>query len=71
HLLADVAFDDRRMEVPAIRLPSDGKPVLWGITYRLLMQFLELLDHLDRGVANGEKCATLPESIELNEEEML
>ncbi|MDD5285597.1 MAG: CoA pyrophosphatase, partial [Desulfuromonadaceae bacterium] len=42
HLLADVAFDDRRMEVPAIRLPSDGKPVLWGITYRLLMQFLEL-----------------------------
>ena len=71
HLLADVAFDDRRMEVPAIRLPSDGKPVLWGITYRLLMQFLELLDHLDRGVANGEKCATLPESIELNEEELL
>jgi 8-oxo-dGTP pyrophosphatase MutT (NUDIX family) len=71
HLLADVAFDDRRMEVPAIRLPCDGKPVLWGITYRLLMQFIELLEHLDRGVANIGECCTLPESIELNEEDRL
>jgi 8-oxo-dGTP pyrophosphatase MutT (NUDIX family) len=71
HLLADVAFDDRRMEVPAIRLPCDGKPVLWGITYRLLMQFIELFDYLERGVANTGECCTLPESIELNEEDRL
>ena len=71
HLMADVAFDERRMEVPAIRLPCEGKPVLWGITYRLLMQFIELFDHLDRGVANAGECCTLPESLELNEEDKL
>jgi 8-oxo-dGTP pyrophosphatase MutT (NUDIX family) len=65
YLLADVAFDDRRMEVPAIRLPCEGKPVLWGITYRLLMQFIELIEHLDRGEANAGDICTLPESIEL------
>jgi 8-oxo-dGTP pyrophosphatase MutT (NUDIX family) len=67
HLLADVAFDDRRMEVPAILLPCDGKPVLWGITYRLLMQFIELLEHLDRGDADAGESFTLPGSIELVE----
>lgn len=65
HLLADVAFAERRMAVPAIRLPHDGKPVLWGITYRLLMQFIELLEHLERGVADDEEFCTIPESIEL------
>lgn len=40
HILADVAFDEKVMKVPAIRLPYDGKPVLWGITYRLLMQLM-------------------------------
>jgi hypothetical protein len=40
--MAPVAFDDRRLEVPAIRLPGLEHPVLWGITYRLLMQLLEL-----------------------------
>jgi 8-oxo-dGTP pyrophosphatase MutT (NUDIX family) len=65
HLLADVAFDERRMEVSAIRLPCEGKPVLWGITYRLLMQFIELIEHLDRGVANAEGCCEIPESIDL------
>lgn len=67
HLLADVAFHDRKMAVPAIRLPCDGKPVLWGITYRLLMQFIELLDHLECGVADTGECRRLPESIDLNE----
>jgi 8-oxo-dGTP pyrophosphatase MutT (NUDIX family) len=42
HVMAPVAFDDRRLEVPAIRLPGLERPVLWGITYRLLMQLLEL-----------------------------
>ncbi|MDU0459884.1 MAG: CoA pyrophosphatase [Geobacteraceae bacterium] len=70
HQLSPVAFDDRFFEVPAIRLPGEGKPVLWGITYRLVMQFLELLDHIDLGVANSDDCCTLPKLIELNEEEL-
>lgn len=68
HLLTEVAFDDRKMEVPAIRLPCTGKPVLWGITYRLLMQFIELVELLEHGVANVTGCDTIPESIDLNEE---
>ncbi len=70
HHLSPVAFDDRSFEVPAIRLPGEGKPVLWGITYRLVMQFLELLDLLDLGVANSEDCCTLPKLLELNEEDL-
>lgn len=64
HLTAPVMFGDRKLEVPAIRLPFDGKPVLWGITYRIVMQFLEL-------IANDRKCGRLPETIQLYEEEKL
>lgn len=49
HLQSLVVFDEKSFEVPAIRLPVDGKPVLWGITYRLVMQFLHLLE--------GEGCS--------------
>lgn len=66
HHLALVAFDDRRFEVPAIRLPVDGKPVLWGITYRLVMQLLELLEQIDPGVANSGECCKLPKLVEIN-----
>ncbi|MEI6205193.1 MAG: CoA pyrophosphatase [Desulfuromonadales bacterium] len=69
HIQSNVAFDDRKFEVPAFRLPCVGKPVLWGITYRLVMQFLELLDYVDRGVAHSEEYGTLPESIQLYEED--
>jgi 8-oxo-dGTP pyrophosphatase MutT (NUDIX family) len=62
HLLSCVAFDEKRFEVPAIRLPSDNKPVLWGITYRLVMQFLCLLEN---DGASGEEFCTLPEMVEL------
>jgi 8-oxo-dGTP pyrophosphatase MutT (NUDIX family) len=65
HLSAEVAFDDRNFEVPAIRLPCEDKPVLWGITYRLLMQFIELLDHPGPGAENTGEYCTIPESIEL------
>lgn len=65
HLPSSVAFDDRRFEVPAIRLPVDDKPVLWGITYRLVMQFLGLLEN--DSVAGEEFCA-LPEMVEIDEE---
>ncbi|MBI2353668.1 MAG: CoA pyrophosphatase [Deltaproteobacteria bacterium] len=40
---APVSFDDQEFDVPAIRLPQPGKPVLWGLTYRLTMQFLEIV----------------------------
>jgi 8-oxo-dGTP pyrophosphatase MutT (NUDIX family) len=43
HIMARVRFDGEIRERPAIHLPQPGKPVLWGITYRLVMEFLELL----------------------------
>lgn len=66
HLQSRVAFDDKRFEVPAIRLPVDDKPVLWGITYRLVMQFLSTLE---RNCASGEEYCKLPFTVVLDEED--
>ncbi len=44
HVTARVRFDGEALERPAIRLPLTGKPVLWGLTYRLVMEFLEVLE---------------------------
>ncbi len=41
-IIATVRFREEMLERPAIRLPQPGKPVLWGITYRLVMEFLAL-----------------------------
>lgn len=54
HLQAVVSFGDKKMEVPAIRLPGKYRPVLWGITYRLLMEFLELLESNDSEIVLRE-----------------
>ncbi len=43
HVTAPVRFDGESLERPAICLTQPGKPVLWGITYRLVMQFAALL----------------------------
>jgi len=43
HRMAVVGFSGKSLEVPAIILPQENKPVLWGITYRLVMQFLEII----------------------------
>jgi 8-oxo-dGTP pyrophosphatase MutT (NUDIX family) len=43
HVITTVGFSGRSMEVPAIILPRSDTPVLWGITYRLVMQFLEII----------------------------
>ena len=43
HRTVTVGFSGRSLEVPAIILPQPDKPVLWGITYRLVMQFLEII----------------------------
>ncbi|MSN24791.1 MAG: NUDIX domain-containing protein [Geobacter sp.] len=70
HQMAPVAFSERSYNVPAIRLPVEGKPVLWGLTHRFVMQFLDLLELLDLGVAISSDCCRLPELVELNEEEL-
>ncbi len=43
HVTARVRFDGETQDRPAILLPLAGKPVLWGLTYRLVMEFLGLL----------------------------
>ncbi|MDA8431074.1 MAG: CoA pyrophosphatase [Geobacteraceae bacterium] len=43
HQTAMVGFSGATMKVPAIVMPQPDKPVLWGLTYRLLMQFLEII----------------------------
>jgi hypothetical protein len=42
HVMVSVRFNEEMHERPAILLPQPGKPVLWGITYRLVMEFLNL-----------------------------
>jgi len=42
HLTATVSFHGEEFESPAIRLDWPGSPVLWGLTYRLAMHFLEI-----------------------------
>lgn len=44
HQVATVGFSGRSLVVPAIILPQPDKPVLWGLTYRLVMQFLEIIN---------------------------
>lgn len=38
-----VRFDGQTMISPGISLPCPGEPVLWGLTYKLVMDFLGLL----------------------------
>ncbi len=42
-LTATVNFAGKAIQAPAIRLPQLNKPVLWGITYRLVQQFIEIV----------------------------
>jgi 8-oxo-dGTP pyrophosphatase MutT (NUDIX family) len=42
HLTARVTFRGEEFESPAIRLDWPGSPVLWGLTYRLALHFLEI-----------------------------
>jgi hypothetical protein len=44
HILAKVRFGERILEAPAIDFGLPDKPVLWGITYRLVSRFRELLE---------------------------
>lgn len=66
HTLSPVAFDDKTFDVPAIQLPVDNMPVLWGITYRLVMQLLSIVEN---DCTEYEACRRLPDTVELNEED--
>ena len=37
----EFTFAGDRFECPCVHLPYDDKPVLWGLTYRLVSEFLE------------------------------
>lgn len=41
-ITARILFRDRTITTPAIILPQADKPLLWGITYRLVSEFLEI-----------------------------
>ena len=41
-ITATIRFSDRTVTTPAIILPQRDKPLLWGITYRLICEFLEI-----------------------------
>ena len=43
HIQATVRFGGSALVRPAIRLLEPGQTVLWGITYRLVIQFLNIL----------------------------
>lgn len=43
NLIASVGFAGTSLKVPAIVMPQPGKPVLWGLTYRLVLQFMEII----------------------------
>ena len=43
HGYSPVRFAGDELNRPAIRLLEPGRPVLWGITYRLVMQFLQII----------------------------
>jgi ADP-ribose pyrophosphatase YjhB (NUDIX family) len=64
HLQSSVTFDEKIFEVPAIRLPVENTPVLWGITYRLVMQFLSMLEN---NSSIEHESSRLPATVELNE----
>lgn len=49
HGVHQFTFSGDRFESPCIRLPVEDKPVLWGLTYRLLMDFLQRAMNFRKG----------------------
>jgi 8-oxo-dGTP pyrophosphatase MutT (NUDIX family) len=43
HGVMPVRFGGDELLRPAIRLLEPGRPVLWGITYRIIIQFLQII----------------------------
>ena len=53
HAITPVSFRGQTAPFPAIRLLPSDRPVLWGLTYRLVVQFFEVVG-LDLGVVMDE-----------------
>lgn len=43
HIISGVTFGGEAFEMPAIYIPRPDTPVLWGLTYRLVMEFFNIL----------------------------
>jgi 8-oxo-dGTP pyrophosphatase MutT (NUDIX family) len=50
-ITASIRFCDRTITTPAFILPQSDKPLLWGITYRLVSEFLEIMGGEDQYTA--------------------
>jgi 8-oxo-dGTP pyrophosphatase MutT (NUDIX family) len=48
HIVSGVTFGGEAFEMPAIYIPRPDTPVLWGLTYRLVMEFLNILRSQER-----------------------
>lgn len=59
HQTATVTFAGRTLETPTIRVPEHGTP-LWGITYRLVMQFLGILGCAPPQIWTSHSSASSP-----------
>jgi len=44
----EFTFAGDRFESPCVRLPYEDKPVLWGLTYRLVTEFLEKIGKIKK-----------------------
>lgn len=44
-ITAKLRFSDRSITTPAILLPQQDKPLLWGMTYRLVQEFIGIIEH--------------------------
>lgn len=53
HAITMVSFRGRTAPFPAIRLLPPDRPVLWGLTYRLVLQFFQVVG-LDPGFVTDE-----------------
>jgi 8-oxo-dGTP pyrophosphatase MutT (NUDIX family) len=56
-------FEGRTLTRPAIRLSQPDKPLLWGITYRLVMQFRDILLTIEADHSNGRHVFSEREEI--------
>ncbi|GEM_PF-770251 len=61
HIVATVTFDGKKMKMPAISIPRPGIPVLWGLTYRMVVMFLEAVGMLPSDIRMEKSFAELPE----------
>lgn len=44
HILTPISVKGEMVHFPAVVMPISGKPPLWGLTYRLVKQFFQLIE---------------------------